>query len=150
MRTALGPRRGGRERLGRHAAEVELAAAHAIGFDENDARAIAAGGLGGREAGGTGADDADVGGEQARHRLGQDAPGPAKTGAAPASRRRQKTMAARAQGNPLSVTVQARRVALTSKAEFPISPRQSEPRPCGPAATPSVKQRQRGTAPGVV
>jgi hypothetical protein len=42
-----------------------------------------------------------------------------------------------------------RAVALTSKAEFPISRRNSS-RVFWPAATPSVKQRQRGTAPGVV
>ena len=50
---------------------MELAAAHAVALDENDARAIAAGRLGDGEAGRAGADDAEVGGEQARHRLGQ-------------------------------------------------------------------------------
>ena len=72
----LGPRRGGRQRLGWDAAEMESCPAHAVGFDQNNGRAIAAGRLGGGEAGGSGADDANVRGKQARHRLGQDAPGP--------------------------------------------------------------------------
>ena len=50
---------------------MESCPAHAVGFDENDGRAIAAGRLGGGKAGGAGADDANVRGKQARHRLGQ-------------------------------------------------------------------------------